>query len=636
MQNLFIEMESLLKNSPEFFSQDGSLLRNLVIEKGLKLDPDLLDLLLSHERIKGHFFTKVGDVLVFDKEKFLQFVNNKEFLPDSYTAFKNKIGLSDDGGKTLISQKQDVSLVWPYKDCIVKGGQTKESVKREEIFWNTTLAPDDISRLIEPKVQTNWKRFSSHGSDQLMELNHSEHLIIKGNNLLVLHSLLPKFRGRIKLIYADPPYNTGGATDTFAYNNNFKHSTWLSFMKNRIEVAKDLLSEDGFLAVTIDHNELFYLGTLLDELLGRDNRVGIVTIYINPKGRQHERFFSAATEYMLVYAKNVEKAQFRKVTIDEEKSKTFNLQDDKGNYRLQDFIRVRTSTLRKHKPDFWYPIYISQDLEDITLDEKPNYYKVLPLKNGKEYSWKTIPSTFEKSNKEKYFVAVIEDGEISIKHKYYEQQVLKNLWTDKKYFPEFQGTNLLKDIIGDNDFSYPKSLYAVKDTIKIMTSDNDIILDFFAGSGTTGHAVLELNNEDGGNRKFILCEQLDYIHDITIKRIQNVLGEKDKRSFVYFELLKLNEHFVSNIECASDKDALMKTWQIMQKKAHFSYRVDIKSINEHAEEFEDLSIKDQKKFLLEILDKNTLYVNYSEIDDIEYGVSEEDKRLNHLFYGREV
>jgi len=184
MQNLFKDLENLLRQKPELklFSDDGRLLRNLVIEMGLKLDPELLDLLLSHDRIKQHFFTQVGDVLVFDKEIFLQFVNNKEFLPDSFTAFKNKIGLSDDGGKTLISRKQDVVLVWPFKDCVLEGGQTKEEAKRDEIFWNTTLAPDDIDRLLEPKVFSNWCKYNNDGENDVVNFSIDENLLIKGNN----------------------------------------------------------------------------------------------------------------------------------------------------------------------------------------------------------------------------------------------------------------------------------------------------------------------------------------------------------------------------------------------------------------------------------------------------------------------
>ena len=137
------------------------------------------------------------------------------------------------------------------------------------------------------------------------------------------------YQEKIKLIYCDPPYNTGGSSDIFSYNNNFKHSTWLTFMKNRLEISKRLLRKDGFIAITIDHVELFYLGALADEIFGQENRVGIVTIFINPKGRQHERYFSASTEYMLVYAKDVKEAEFQSVTIDEKKR--YSLTDPKVN-----------------------------------------------------------------------------------------------------------------------------------------------------------------------------------------------------------------------------------------------------------------------------------------------------------------
>lgn len=179
----------------------------------------------------------------------------------------------------------------------------------------------------------------------------------------------------------------------------------------------------------------------MDEIFGRDNRVGIVTIYINPKGRQHEKFFSAATEHMLVYAKNISVAEFNKVTLDEEKAKTFNLKNEKGKYRLDKFIRARMSTLRKEKPDFWYPIYVSRNLKDITLEKKAGYYGVYPVQGGKEFIWKTISKTFEKRNRDGYFVAKKESGEVTIYHKYYEQQVLKNLGLIKNTFRNFKVPN---------------------------------------------------------------------------------------------------------------------------------------------------------------------------------------------------
>jgi adenine-specific DNA-methyltransferase len=318
MQNLLKDLHDLLAQDARLISQDGALLKNLVIELGLKLDPDLLRLMLSHERIKRHFFADVDGVLLFDKDKFLRFVNSKDFLPDSYTAFKNKIGLSDDDGDTYLSRRREVTLAWPYKDCVLEGGQTREDAQRDEVFWNTTLASDDIDRLLDPKALTGWRRHDAEGEHAVTDLRPDDNLIIKGNNLLALHSLARRFGGKVKLIYIDPPYNTGGSTDTFAYNNSFDHSTWLTFMRNRLEVAWHLLRKDGFIAITIDHVELFYLGALADEIFGRENRIGLVTIVHNPKGRNLAKFFSPNSEFMLVYAKNINTAEFEQVAIDED------------------------------------------------------------------------------------------------------------------------------------------------------------------------------------------------------------------------------------------------------------------------------------------------------------------------------
>ena len=644
MQNLLNDLRQLLKQDDRLMVED-ELLKNKIIELALKLDENLIRLLLSHSRLRQHFFADIDGVLVFDKQKFLQFVSNKAFLPDSYTAFKNKIGLTDDGGTTYLSRHREVVLAWPYKDCVLEGGQTEEDAKRDEVFWNETLAPDDIDRLLDPKVLTNFRRIDANGEHPVTEIADTDNLIIKGNNLLALHTLTRRFGGKVKLIYIDPPYNTGGTTDTFTYNNSFDHSTWLTFVKNRVEISKHLLRDDGFIAVTIDHVELYYLGVLLDEVFDRENRVGIVTILINPKGRQHERFFSAATEYMLVYAKNKSVARFNKVTLDESVAKSFNLSDQHGKYRLESFVRARSSTLRKNKPGSWYPIYVSKDLKNISLVKKTGYHEVFPIKNGQEFTWKTNSKTFAQRNAKGMFVAQDEGGKVNIYHKYYEQQVLKNIWTDKKYFPEFQGTNLLKKLLGESLFSYPKSLYAVLDTLKIMTSNDDLVLDFFAGSGTTGHATLELNKRDGGDRKFILIEQLDEHIDICIKRIQRVLDEHSEQNllfntehpidFVYVELAKWNEKWVERIKKVKTKEDLKQVWDDMKGGAFLSYRLDAAAFDDHATEFTDLTLEDQKRFLLEVLDKNQLYVNLSEIDDAEYQVSEEDKRLNRQFYNTE-
>lgn len=272
MQNLLEELIQLLSKDDRLVSE-GKLLKNKVIELALNMDAGLIKLLLKNESIKRHFFVEVGNVLVFDKIKFQKFVSNKQFLPDSYTAFKNKIGLVNENGDYL-SESREVVLAWPYKDCVLEGGQTKEDQKRDEIFWNETLAPDEIDRLLAPKVLTGFKRYDKkggHGLSGKEEIDFSkENLIIKGNNLLALHSLYKRFAGKVKLIYIDPPYNREEDKATF-YNDNFNHSTWLSFMKNRLELASKLLKPDGAIFISIDDNEQAYLKVLCDSIFGQEN-----------------------------------------------------------------------------------------------------------------------------------------------------------------------------------------------------------------------------------------------------------------------------------------------------------------------------------------------------------------------------
>jgi len=394
--------------------------------------------------------------------------------------------------------------------------------------------------------------------------------------------------------------------------------------------------QDGFIVIAIDHNELFYLGTLADEIFGRDNRIGVVSVLINPMGRQYAKFFSATNDYMLVYAKDEIKAEFNNVVISWEKAKTFNLEDKKGKYKLNPFLHDHKKGLRKLKPDNWYPIYVSRDFKKISLEKKEGYFELWPISDkGVERSWMTVKETTqEKINNDELVAKRDDDGKIRIYYKFREQQRLSTCWTDKKYNANHYGARLLEKILGRKpQVSFPKSLYTIVDVLKIMTQKDDIILDFFAGSGTTGHAVLELNKEDGGNRKFILVEQLDQHIEDSIERIEKVMQKEDIRDdFLYLELLKWNQNFVEKIQKAKTKQELKNLWETMKKKAFLSYKVDVKTLDENAKDFGDLSIKDQKRFLLGCLDKNHLYVNYSEIDDEEYGVSEEDKKLNREFY----
>ena len=643
---IYTKLETVLKEEPNFISDDGKLKKWVVINKAQNFDSELIEMLIKDKQIKELFFVNVKDILVFNQNLFIQFLEQKNYLNDSYTKYKNKVGLTMGG--SYFKQRNDVSLVWPFKDCILEGGQNSEEQKREEIFFNEIIAQDEITQLLEPKVLTNTKGFNKDGEQPFSsftrnaEINKkrglpedtiTDNLIIKGNNLLALHSLKKEFVEKVKLVYVDPPYNTGGSNDTFTYNNTFNHSTWLTFMKNRLIMAKKLLRKDGFVAITIDHVELFYLGVIADEIFGSHNRVGLVSIYINPKGRQHEKFFSASTEFMLVYAKDINVGQFNKITIDKDKEATFDLKDAEGKYRLDKFIRARTSTLRAEKPDFYYPIYVSPDLKTLSTVKKENYTVVYPIENGKEYSWKIKKDSFDERQIKNEFVAKKENNEVKIYNKYREQQVFKNIWTDKKYFPEFQGTNLLKRILGRNAFSYPKSLYAVIDTIKIMVQKNDIVLDFYAGSGTTGHAVLELNKEDNGNRQFILIEQLNEHIDICIERNQKVIEQDElKNKFTYVELKKYNQNFIEQIEEAKETKVLLKIWEQMKAKSFLNYNVDIKKQEEHIEDFKALTLKDQKQLLCELLDKNQLYVNLTSVNDKDFECTDKEKQVTQDFY----
>tara|TARA_Y100000591_G_scaffold331112_1_gene364017 strand:+ start:185 stop:2104 length:1920 start_codon:yes stop_codon:yes gene_type:complete len=629
------EIFKTLKSSDLFRDKEGEVLRDKVIDYAIKNNDELLNLLINNKKIEETFFLTKNKFKFFKSDLFIDYIKDKDFLENSYTKFKNKIGLAKNNN--FLSDEDNIILNWPFKDTVLVGGQSTDEIyqNKKEIFLNEVIAYDDIDKLYDEKVLTNGKIYSKNQNKNidLIEKPIDKNFVIKGNNLIALSCLEKTYQEKIKLIYCDPPYNTGGSSDIFSYNNNFKHSTWLTFMKNRLEISKRLLRKDGFIAITIDHVELFYLGALADEIFGQENRVGIITIFINPKGRQHERYFSASTEYMLVYAKDVKEAEFQSVTIDEKKQQDFNFKDNDGKFRWDNFARIRTSTKRSNKPNFWYPIYVSKDLNTISLKKQNNFHEVYPVSNGQEFTWKVIKETFEKKLSDGNYKAFNEKGTITIKNKFRESEVLKDLWTDKKYFSEFQGTNLLKKEIGEKlakKFSYPKSLYSVLDTLKIMTSKNDIILDFFAGSGTTGRATQELNRLDGGNRKFILVEQVEDHIEIITKRLSEYL---DKDNFIYFELKKLNQNFTDKINNAKTTQELFKIYNEIKKHGIMQWSFEIDEFENKKETFQKLKLEDQKNLMKDILNKNQLYVNFSEIDDKRYDCSKSEKELTKSFYG---
>jgi len=324
---LYTTLEQQLKKEPNFVTDNGELKKWVVLNKAQNFDEELIGLLLDNADLKEKFFVNVKGTLVFNQNLFVQFLEQKNYLNDSYTQYKNKVGLTIDG--KYLKQRNEVALVWPFKDCILEGGQSREEDKREEIFFNEILAQDEITQLLEPKVLTNAKRIDKDGEKPLDQFNRNEkgnitdNLIIKGNNLLALHTLKEEFAGKVKLIYIDPPYNTG--TDSFGYNDNFNRSTWLTFMKSRLQIAKTLLSNDGAIYVQLDYHQVHYLKILMDEVFGEKNyqreiiwRIGWLSGYKTADNnwiRNHDTIlFYSKDERQLKFIKNyIPKSEFKSI-----------------------------------------------------------------------------------------------------------------------------------------------------------------------------------------------------------------------------------------------------------------------------------------------------------------------------------
>jgi adenine-specific DNA-methyltransferase len=638
MQNLLEELIQLLSEDDRLVSE-GKLLKNKVIELALNMDAGLIKLLLKNESIKRHFFAEtcprvslagISGVLVFDKIKFQRFVSNKQFLPDSYTAFKNKIGLVNENNDYL-SESREVVLAWPYKDCVLEGGQTKEDQKRDEIFWNETLAPDEIDRLLAPKVFTNFKRYDKNG-EHVISGNQKhvpegfnrgidfskENLIIKGNNLLALHSLYKRFTGKVKLIYIDPPYNTGN--DGFHYNDSFNHSTWLTFMKSRLKVAKELLKDDGVIFIQCDDNEQAYLKVLMDEVFGRENFVVNLIWRKRTGGGSDSKHFSVEHEYLLTYCKNIKLLKIRKVPSIIE---NYSFKDDQGNYTKKP---LHNAGLQDSKG-----LHYDIECPDGTI-----------LK-GKEHQWVYSESNFhEKKNANRIvFNKKRNSNEWNIQYKLYMHESKGSPPTSILYSvaKSGDGTEEIKKIFNNiRIFDTPKPEKLIKNIIEMTTQYGDLVLDYHLGSGTTAAVAHKMG------RQYIGIEQMDYIETVTIERIKKVIaGEQGgisksinwqgSGSFIYCELMEYNEAYIDRIRKAKTTKELLAVWKEMQEKAFISYNVDPKVVNANISEFESLSLDEQKRFLVELLDKNQLYVNYSEIDDEDYKVSDTDKKLNRMFYG---
>ena len=654
MQNLLIDLIELLKQDERLVAE-GKLLKNKVIELGLQLDASLIKLLITHDVIKKHFFQQIGKILVFDKIKFQQFISNKSFLPDSFTAFQNKIGLTSNS--QFLSETKEVVLVWPYKDGVLEGGQTKDENRRNEIFWNEVLAPDQIDRLLHPKTFTNFLKYNSEGKSIPKEISPKDNFIIKGNNLLVLHSLKPVYANKIKLIYIDPPYNTG--SDSFLYNDSFNHSTWLTFMKNRLEIAWELLAVDGAIFIQVDDTEFAYLKVMCDEIFGRDNfKENIILKSSTESGvnainvKRGERLFKVK-ENILFYSKSPS-FRFKPFYTKTEFNTNYKYEviKTKKGYTIIDlnknFIQKRLDG-RKQKDISPFEMYsIEQEFIAYALSHPQHIFSI--EKNIKKAGEKF--KTFAAANKSKGVVeefinssgkqSLVYDGGalvplheriVSENGKNYFGVLASDLWLDIGTTPSNEGG------ISFNNGKKPEKL--LKRIIEMATDENDIVLDYHLGSGSTAAVAHKLN------RRYIGIEQLDYGENDSVIRLQNVINGdptgisktinwKGGGSFVYAELKKYNELFIEKIDKAGNKKEISAVLEDILKNGFISYSIDKIALKECNTEFFDLDLINQKKCLRSLLDMNFLYVPFSEIADKSYGFPAHEINLNKEFYSFKI
>jgi len=652
----------VLKSDDRLWNKDKTELnQTLLLDLVENIDEKLIELLLQEKELREKFFVKIKDVYVFKTNDFRFFIEENK-VDNSYTQYKNRIGLTD--GKRFLKDTNDVVLNWPYKDCVLEGGQSTEEgldtyfeyddktqhyeekqAKRKEIFLNSVLAHDEIDRLFDHKALTNWKKFTKDGEQKVKEIKRDEdgtireNLIIKGNNLLALHSLKKQFAGKIKLIYIDPPYNTGN--DGFKYNDNFNHSTWLTFMKNRLEVASELLRDDGVIFVQCDDNEQAYLKVLMDEVFSF--RECIVVKTSTPSGvnavnvKRGEQMFKLK-EYLLFYSK-INRYRFNPLLIKNKYNQKYKFEVVKNNdktYTINDLSKKFNSEELKS--------YCLKNSERIFSLEKNNKKAGEKIKKVIEESKSNNLQVIEYINSKNNLVLIYDGGVfVPLKEritnedgKNYFGFLISDFWDD-----EIFQTSSSEGKIEFKNGKKPEKL--LKRIIELSTNSNDIVLDYHLGSGTTAAVAHKMG------RQYIGIEQMDYVETIACERLRKVIqGEQGGISksvnwqgggdFIYFELAKWNETAKEKIFDCESLEELEAFFDEMYEKYFLNYNLKIKEFREKVlqeENFRNLSLDEQKKMFVAMLDNNQMYVNKTEMADKKFGISEEDQNLTNQFYNSE-
>ncbi|MBZ5995906.1 site-specific DNA-methyltransferase [Leuconostoc gelidum subsp. gasicomitatum] len=619
--------KSILKDfGNTYFSDKGTLKRNKVIEDLDAYTPMLMKALLANQLIHDTYTESIviedKSVELFKLNQFIEMFTYKEYWQDSYTKFENKIGLTA-GGK-FIDETADVVLDFPFKDTVLKAGMTKEDQKdADEPFLHETIAKAEIDQLLEPKIFVNATKYDQENLDGTSVDNFdATNLIIKGNNLIALNSLKDNYAGKIKLIYLDPPYNTG---KDFGYNDNFNHSSWMTFMVNRLEIAKTLLADDGSIWVNIDDDEQAYLKVLMDSVFGRENFLANIIWKKKYSAQNDARYFSDMHDFIITYAKNIDRFKINGLPRTDEMNARYKNPDNdpRGPWKSGD-LSVRT--------------YNAKDDYSITTPSG----RVVNPPAGR--SWRTSKDNFEKLVSENR-IWFGESGENVPSIKRFLTDVKQTvtpqtIWDYTEVGHNQAATQNLNKLFKQNVFSTPKPETLLQRIITLGSDEGDVVLDFFMGSATTQAVAMKMK------RRFIGIEQMDYIKTVSVERLKKVIeGEqggisKDVNwqgggSFVYAELMEKNQGYLKDVQHTETTKQLEDVvHRMIEGGADFDFRVDVEKVLQDSE-YQAMALADKKQLIVKVIDKNQLYYAYSDMDDhnVQELMSDSDIAFNKSFYG---
>ncbi|GAA9448285.1 site-specific DNA-methyltransferase [Helicobacter pylori] len=602
----------------------------------LQNDEKLLTFMLENKNAndyKNAFFKTIANSLVFNQDALLECLTKE--IENSSTRFENKIGLYSQGRPKdhPIKSSELVVLNFPFKDNVLLGSAKDNSTKTKECFYHEILHKKEIDTLLKKKALCH---FEMHGEGDLENAlkDKNTNYLIKGNNLIALHSLKKKFAKQVKCIYIDPPYNTGN--DSFNYNDNFNHSSWLVFMKNRLEAAREFLSDDGVIFVQCDDNEQAYLKVLMDEIFGRDNFVSCITHIVKPEGRMYGQV-AKTHEYILVYAKNINNLIFNEI---EKEGHAFSYVDEKGGFDLQVLENRNFRAFNGlNIPSLRYGLFIDENQKDsngfmpVFGEYRDGLTEVFPdSRNGFDLVWRWGK---EKALKENHSLVGVFKDRLRVFQKVRSNTTrAKSIFWDKSMITR-KGTEEVKQIFKTQIFDFPKPEALISRILEIATNENDLVLDFFAGSGTTCAVAHKMK------RRYIGIEQMDYIETITKERLKKVIegeqggiskkcGFKGGGSFVYAELKEVNLEIKKQITNAKSTSECLKIFNDLNER--FLKRADCKIDEIHSEEFQNLDLNEQKRIYCALFDSNEDYLNLGDIDEDAWGIDESTKKYNEIFY----